>query len=235
MYLDTMNTRMLIESSSRNYDLPVNVIRFTSPANTRLADIPRNTNYQLQHNYVVGENKLQIYIDDIMLCLGTEYNEVGIQGEESNLIQFIDWDVGKERNLEYIIIGKDYLTVSVNGERIPKINNNLDLPIPTKTSDLVNNSGFVTSAGRVAEAGVADRVANTLTIKRNNVALSNYDGSQDVVVNIQVPTALTDLTGLENLVLSGNDSVQDIRIISQAAYDALNKSTIQNGTVYLVY
>ena len=32
MYLDTMNTRMLIESSSKNFDLPVNVIRFTSPA-----------------------------------------------------------------------------------------------------------------------------------------------------------------------------------------------------------
>ena len=120
MYLDTLNTRMLIESSSKNFDLPVNVIRYTSPANTRTSTITKNTNYKLRDKYVVGENKLQVFIDDIMLCLGTEYNEVGIKGDESDVIQFVDWDIGKERNLEYIIIGKDYLTISINGERVAK-------------------------------------------------------------------------------------------------------------------
>jgi hypothetical protein len=226
---------MLIESSSKNFDIPVNVIRFTSPANTRTADIERNTDYKLQHKYVVGENKLQVYVDDILLCLGTEFNEVGIKGEESDIIQFVDWDVGKERNLEYIIIGKDYLTLSVNGEKVAKVDNNIDLSVPTKTSDLINNSGFVTGSGRVANADSADKVVGTLTIQKNGTTIKTYDGSANITANISVPTALTDLSGLEKLVSSGDDSIQDIRIISQASYNALNTSSIANGTVYLVY
>ena len=235
MYLDTTNTRMLIESSSKNFDLPVNVIRYTSPANTRISDIPRNTNFKLQDKYVVGENKIQVFVDDILLCLGTEFNEVGMKGEESDIIQFVDWDVGKERNLEYIIIGKDYLTLTVNGEKIAKVDNNIDLPIPTKTSDLINNSGFVTSSGRVANANLADRVKGVLTIQKNGTTIKTYDGSANVTANISVPTKLTDLTGLEKIVMSNDNTVDDIRIISQASYNALNKSTIANNTVYLVY
>ena len=235
MYLDTMNTRMLIESSSKNFDLPVNVIRFTSPANTRTTTIARNTNYKLQHKYVVGENKLQVYVDDILLCLGTEFNEIGTKGEESDIIQFVDWDIGKERNLEYIIIRKDYLTLTVNGEKIAKVDNNIDLPIPTKTSDLINNSGFVTSSGRVANADLANRVKGVLTIQKNGPTIKTYDGSANVTANISVPTKLTDLTGLEKIVMSNDNTVDDIRIISQASYNTLNKSTIANNTVYLVY
>lgn len=235
MYLDTPNTRMLIESSSKNFDLPVNVIRFTSPANTRTADIPRNTNYKLQHKYVVGENKIQVYVDDINLCLGTEYNEVGMKGEESDIIQFIDWDVGKERNLEYIIIGKDYLTMSVNGEKVAKVDNNIDLSVPTKTSDLINNSGFVTGEGRVAQAALADKVKGTLTIQKNGTTVKTFDGSSNITANIVVPTKLSDLSGIDKIISSGDDTINDIRIISQSAYNSLNKSSIANNTVYLVY
>lgn len=240
MYLDTMNTRMLIESSSKNFDLPVNVIRFTSPANTRTADIPKNTNYKLQHKYVVGENKIQVYVDDIMLCLGTEFNEVGMKGDESDIIQFVDWNVTKDRNLEYIIIGKDYLTLSVNGEKIAKVDNNIDLPIPTKTSDLINNSGFVTASGKVASAELADRVKGTLTFTSTTsggggAVKYTYDGSSNVNMAISIPNTFAELKGTEKVVLSGDDSVQDVRIISQASYNSLNKSSIANGTVYLVY
>lgn len=235
MYLDTMNTRMLIESSSKDFDLPVNVVRYTSPANTRTSIIQKNTNFQLQDKYVVGENKLQVFVDDILLCLGTEYNEIGTKGEESDIIQFIDWDVGVERNLEYIIIGKDYLTVTVNGEKISKVNNTLNLPIPTKTSDLINNSGFITGSGRVANATLADKVKGTLTIKRNGTTVKTYDGSANVEANITVPTKLTDLTGIDQIISSKDNTVDDIRIISKANYDALNKSSIANNTVYLVY
>ncbi len=235
MYLDTLNTRMLIESSSKNFDLPVNVIRYTSPANTRTSTITKNTNYKLRDKYVVGENKLQVFIDDIMLCLGTEYNEVGIKGDESDVIQFVDWDIGKERNLEYIIIGKDYLTISINGERVAKKDNNIDIAVPTKTSDLVNDSGFVTGGGRVSQAGTADKVAHALTIQKNGSTVKTFDGSAAVTANIVVPTKLTDLSGLEKLISSGDDSIQDIRIISTASYNALNKANIANGTVYLVY
>ena len=160
---------------------------------------------------------------------------MGAVGEESDIIQFIDWDVGKERNLEYIIIGKDYLTLSVNGERIAKVNNNIDLAIPTKTSDLINNSGFVTSAGTVAKAQTADKTVGTFTLQRNGTTIKTFDGSTNVTANITVPTSFSDLSGTEKVILSGNDTVNDIRIISQASYDALDKSTIANNTVYLVY
>ena len=235
MYLDTPNNRMLIESSSRNYDLPVNVIRWTSPANTRLNDIPRNTNYQLQHPYVVGENKLQIYVDDILLCLGTEYNEVGIAGTESDLIQFIDWDVSKERNLEYIIIGKDYLTISINGVQAAKVNNNIDISVPTQTSDLINNSGFVTTNGTVAKALEADKTKGILTIQKNGTTVKTFDGSADVTANLSIPTKTSDLTNDAKFIKSTDGTAVDIKIISQANYDSLNKASVSNNTVFLVY
>ena len=123
----------------------------------------------------------------------------------------------------------------MNGEKVAKVDNNIDLPIPTKTSDLINNSGFVTSAGRVANADLADRVKGTLTIQKNGTTIKTYDGSADVTANLSIPTKLTDLSGLDNIVMSNNNTVDDIRIISQASYDALDKSSIANNTVYLVY
>ena len=235
MYLDTMNTRMLIESSSRNFDLPVNVIRYTSPANTRQSTIVRNTNYQLPDKYVVGESKLQVYIDDIMLCIGTEYIEVGNEGEESDLIQFVNWDVGVERNLEYIIIGRDYLTISINGTRAPKINNNIDITVPTTTSQLINDSNFVTARDTIDRARTAESTAGVLSIQKNGTTVATFNGSQNVSANLSIPVSFADLTGTENVILSGDDTIQDIRIISQASYDLLNKASIPNGTVYLVY
>ena len=110
-----------------------------------------------------------------------------------------------------------------------------DTKIPTKTSDLINNSGFVTAAGRVANADLADRVKGTLTIQKNGTTIKTYDGSADVIANLSIPTKLTDLSGLDNIVMSNNNTVDDIRIISQASYDALDKSSIANNTVYLVY
>lgn len=240
MYLDTTNTRMLIESSSKNFDLPVNVIRYTSPAGTRTSTIVKNTNFELEDKYVVGENKIQVFIDDIHCCIGTEYNEVGIKGEESNVIQFIDWDVTPDRNLEYIIIGKDYLTISVNGEKVAKVDNNIDLMVPTKTSDLVNNSGFITSEANVSSADMAKCTQGNLRISvmgahGGGARIYDFNGSIDTDVSITFPTMTTDLSDSNLLVYSKDDTVNDIRIISQSAYDALDKSTIANNTVYLVY
>lgn len=240
MYLDTTNTRMLIESSSKNFDLPVNVIRYTSPAGTRENTIQKNTNFQLEDKYVVGENKIQVFIDDIHCCIGTEYNEVGIKGEESNIIQFVDWDVTPDRNLEYIIIGKDYLTISVNGEKVAKVDNNIDLMVPTKTSDLVNNSGFITSDANVASADLAMRTKGTLHISvvgahGGGAKSYEFDGSVDSQVSITLPTMTTDLSDSNLIVYSKNDTVSDLRVISQSAYNALDKSAISNNTVYLVY
>ena len=82
---------------------------------------------------------------------------------------------------------------------------------------------------------MADRVKGTLTIQKNGTTIKTYDGSADVTANLSIPTKLTDLSGLDNIVMSNNNTVDDIRIISQASYDALDKSSIANNTVYLVY
>lgn len=235
MYLDTENTRMLIESSSKNFDLPVNVIRYTSPAGTRTETIKKNTNFQIQDKYVVGANKIQVFVDDVHCCLGTEYNEVGLEGMESDIIQFIDWDVTPDRNLEYIIIGKDYLTISVNGEKVAKVDNNIDLAVPTKTSDLVNNSGFITAEANVASADVASKTKGTLTIQNNGSQVQVFDGSSDVTANIIVPTKITDLSDSNLAVFSKDSTVKDIKILSESAYNVLDKTSVPNGTVFLVY
>lgn len=238
MYLDTMNSRMLIESSSKNFSLPVNVIRYTSPAGTRTNTIPKNTNFKLDDKYVVGENKLQVFIDDIHCCIGTEYNEVGLKGEESDVIQFIDWDVTPDRNLEYIIIGRDYLTISVNGSRVAKVDNNIDLAVPTKTSDLINNSGFLTASDTISKAEVADSTKGTLTLGwKAGTATTRYtyNGSGNMDFIVPLPSKTTDLSDSNLLVYSNDDTVSDIRILSKSAYDALNKANVANGTVYLVY
>ena len=82
---------------------------------------------------------------------------------------------------------------------------------------------------------MADRVKGTLTIQKNGTTIKTYDGSADVTANLSIPTKLTDLSGLDNIVMSNNNTVDDIRIISQDSYDALDKSSIANNTVYLVY
>lgn len=235
MYLDTTDSRMLIESSSKNYDLPVNVIRYTSPAGTRTETIKANTNFEIPDKYVVGESKIQVFVDDIHCCIGTEYNEVGIVGEESNIIKFIDWDITPDRNLEYIIIGRDYLTISVNGSRVAKVDNNINLIMPTKTSDLVNNSGFITAEANVASADLAGKTVGTLTVQKNGATINTFNGEGNVTANITVPVRSTDLSDAGLLLYSKDNSVEDVRIISQAAYNALDKSTVANGTVYLVY
>lgn len=235
MYLDTMDTRMLIESSSKNHDLPVNVIRYTSPAGTRTETIMRNTNFEIPDKYVVGESKIQVFIDDVHCCIGTEYNEVGLKGEESNIIQFVDWDITPDRNLEYIIIGRDYLTISVNGSQMAKVNNNIDLIMPTKTSDLVNNSGFITASANVASANLAKKTVGTLTVQKNGSTVATFNGEGNITANISVPTAVSELSGSDLIVYSKDNTIEDIRIISKSAYDALNKNNVANNTVYLVY
>ena len=143
-------------------------------------------------------------------------------------------------NLEYIIIGKDYLTISVNGEKVAKVNNNIDLSIPTKTSDLINNSGFITSNENIASADVAKKTQGNLQIivngeKDEGTKVYSFDGSINTSAEINLPTQTTDLLDANLLVYSKDSTVKDIRIISQAAYDVLDKSTIANNTVYLVY
>lgn len=132
------------------------------------------------------------------------------------------------------------MTISVNGEKVAKVDNNIDLMVPTKTSDLVNNSGFITSEANVSSADMAKCTQGNLRISvmgahGGGARIYDFNGSIDTDVSITFPTMTTDLSDSNLLVYSKDSTVKDLRIISQSAYDALDKSTIANNTVYLVY
>lgn len=105
--------------------------------------------------------------------LKTRVDNMVSQGGEPNMIDF----------------------VSVNGTRlVPDNNKEIDIPVPTKTSDLTNDgngtSNFATEAYVAANGGKID------TISVNNTAQTITNKN----VNITVPTALSDLTNDANYV-----------------------------------
>ncbi len=55
--------------------------------------VPKNTDYTLPCNYIVGNDSLEIYVLGILFIKDEHYKEVGNPGEISNKIQFLDWDV----------------------------------------------------------------------------------------------------------------------------------------------
>ena len=78
----------------------------------------------------------------------------------------------------------------------------------------------------------------TITVGRahgGGIVAYGFDGSIDTKVNITLPTMVTDFSDSNLVVFSKDDTVSDLRVISQSAYNALDKSTIANNTVYLVY
>lgn len=55
--------------------------------------IAQNTNYELPASYIVGTDNLEIIVEGVQLLKGINYIEIGTDGESSNIIQFLDWDV----------------------------------------------------------------------------------------------------------------------------------------------
>ena len=66
----------------------------------------------------------------------------------------------------------------------------VDITVPTATSDLTNDSGFITSSDLPTVNNA------TLTIQKNGTAVQTFtaNASSDVTANITVPTAVSDLT-----------------------------------------
>lgn len=106
------------------------------------------------------------------------------------------------------------LTIQKNGTAVQTFTANsaadktANITVPTKTSELTNDSNFVTSTGlaTVATSGSYNDLSNkptiptvndkTLTIKRNATTLGTFtaNSSSDKTVNIIVPTKTSDLT-----------------------------------------
>ena len=70
--------------------------------------------------------------------------------------------------------------------------------IPSKTSELNNNSGFITASsditGNAATATTANKTIGTLTIQKNGSDINTFDGSQNIIANVEVPTVVNNLT-----------------------------------------
>lgn len=61
-------------------------------------EIPQNTNYEVPTTYKVGTNSLSVYFEGCKLIKDKNYIEV-----DETHIQFKDWNVPVESNLEFVI------------------------------------------------------------------------------------------------------------------------------------
>lgn len=111
----------------------------------------------------------------------------------------------------------------------------VDITVPTATSDLTNDSGFITSSDLPTVNNA------TLTIQKNgtNVQTFTANASSDVTANITVPTAVSDLTNdsgyqtASDVTTAINSAISGITGISFEVVSTL-PATGDAGTIYLV-
>lgn len=111
----------------------------------------------------------------------------------------------------------------------------VDITVPTATSDLNNDSGFITSADLPTVNNA------TLTIQKNGTAVQTFtaNASSDVTANITVPTAVSDLTNdsgyqtASDVTSAINTAIAGITGISFEVVSTL-PATGDAGTIYLV-
>ena len=111
----------------------------------------------------------------------------------------------------------------------------VDITVPTATSDLTNDSGFITSADLPTVNNA------TLTIQKNgtNVQTFTANASSDVTANITVPTAVSDLTNdsgyqtASDVTTAINSAIAGITGIQFEVVQSLPASG-DAGTIYLV-
>ena len=101
------------------------------------------------------------------------------------------------------------IEVKVNGETVtPDGTRAVDINMPTKVSELQNDSGFLTSSGSIESATKATQLANNRTFQISGGATAaavNFNGTANV--NLQVTAldaAKLKIAGSDTLVLDGN-------------------------------
>lgn len=113
-------------------------------------------------------------------------------------------------------------------------NDEIDINVPTKTSDLTNDNDFVESRdlANVATSGSYTDLTNkptipvvndgVLTVQRNGVTVGTFSANQasDTIANISVPTKTSDLTN------DGNDGADEF------ATEGFVNSSIATNTAY---
>ena len=128
------------------------------------------------------------------------------------------------------------LTIQKNGSTVGTFSANqatdetINLSVPTKTSDLTNDSGFITGVAwddvsnkptfaAVATSGSYDDLSNkptiptvnnaTLTIQKNGATVNSFtaNASSDVTCNITVPTKTSDLNNDSGFITADNTKI----------------------------
>ena len=113
-------------------------------------------------------------------------------------------------NITLPTVNDGTLTIQKNGTTIDTFtanssaNKTVDISVPTKTSDLTNDSGFITSSSLPT---VNDA---TLTIQKNGTTVDTFtaNASSNKTVNITVPTNTSDLTNDSGFITSGDIPAQ---------------------------
>ena len=100
------------------------------------------------------------------------------------------------------------LTIQKNGTAIDTFNGSanktINVVVPTKVSELTNDSSFITASasitGNAATATTASKTTGTLTIQKNGTAIDTFNGSANKTINVTVPTKISELTNDSNYV-----------------------------------
>lgn len=87
--LEDVTTEIVSTMANAALQLHVKQEVFDSPADTRDAVIPANTDFTVSE-YTVGESELNIHKDGVKLMEGVDYIEIGEAGSTSTTIQFTD-------------------------------------------------------------------------------------------------------------------------------------------------
>ena len=133
------------------------------------------------------------------------------------------------------------LTITQNGTTVGTFTANASsnvtaaITVPTATSDLTNDSGFITASSLPTVNNA------TLTIQKNGTAVQTFtaNASSDVTANITVPTAVSDLTNdsgyqtASDVTTAINSAIAGITGISFEVVQSLPASG-DAGTIYLL-
>jgi hypothetical protein len=130
-----------------------------------------------------------------------------------------DWDETDSTSMSYILNKPTLSTVATTGD----YDDLLDKPnIPTKTSDLTNDSGFLTSHQSIKT------INNESLVGTGNITVSTFSGSyNDLTDKPTIPTKTSDLTNDSNFVSSSSLS----SVATSGSYNDLsNTPTIPTKT-----
>ena len=157
----------------------------------------------------------------------------------------------------YPTVNNATLTIQKNGTNVQTFTANqssnatANIAVPTKVSELTNDSGYTTNTGTVTQVKVGSTAYNpssgvvslpaypavnnaTLTIQKNgsNVQTFTANQSTNATANITVPTKLSDLTNDRYAVvyteLTGNGT-KDISGVSNSGYRLVNAILFNSG------